>query len=227
LFPSSRTLSAWVLACAALLPGWATSAELSGHVRLQTGSQLLRASEAVDAVVYFRPDAPFDAPAALPPQTMLTRRKQFVPRVLAITVGTEVAFPNQDPILHNAFSTSSGNAFDTGIYGAGDGSRHLFSTPGLVKVYCNVHHAMNAHILILDVPWFARPAEDGSFLLTDLPEGPGTLVVFHDRASVWQQRMDPRAGADPIAVTLSLTRRKVPPHMNKFGRPYGRTSNAY
>lgn len=208
-------------------PGAAAAAELSGTVRLESNGKSLRAGEAVEAIVYFRPDGEFTPPAPLPAQTMLTRRKQFSPRVLAITPGTEVAFPNQDPILHNAFSTSPGNAFDTGVYGAGEGTRHVFDSPGLVKVYCNVHHAMSAHILVLDVPWFTRPDGEGRFLLRDLPEGPGTLVVFHDRASVWQQRVEVGAAPAPVDALLNLTRRKVPPHMNKFGKPYGRGAGQY
>lgn len=200
---------------------------LSGTVSLLSNGQPLRASEAAEAVVYFRPDAAHAAPDPMPAQTMLTRRKQFSPRVLPITPGTEVAFPNQDPILHNAFSTSQGNRFDTGVYGAGEGSAHIFNRPGLVKVYCNVHHAMSAHILVLDVPWFTRPDASGAFQLNDLPEGPGTLVVFHDRASAWQRRLEVGPDLPPIEVKLDLTRRKVPPHMNKFGKPYGRAGAGY
>lgn len=216
-----------LLAMTLLLPCWCVAASLTGQVSLLSNGKPLRASEAADAVVYFRPDAAHEAPAPLPAQSMHTRRKQFSPRVMAITPGTEVSFPNQDPILHNAFSTSPGNQFDTGVYGAGEGSAHVFTRPGLVKVYCNVHHAMSAHILILDVPWFTRPGADGRFELRDLPEGPGTLVVFHDRASAWQQRVEAGTIVAPIAVQLELTRRKVPPHMNKFGKPYGRSGGGY
>lgn len=205
----------------------AHAAELSGTVSIAAMGQSLRASEAAEAVVYFRPAAAFDAPAPMAPVKMSTRRKEFVPRVLAITPGTEVAFPNLDPILHNAFSSSPGNTFDTGVYGTGDGSSHVFTSPGLVKVYCNVHHSMNASILVLDTPWFARPDAQGRFRLENLPDGPGDLVVFHDRTAVWQKRLDPAAASDdPIEVKLELTRRKVPPHMNKFGKPYGRRNEA-
>ncbi|MCK7594706.1 cupredoxin domain-containing protein [Pseudomarimonas salicorniae] len=224
---SVRRLSGLVLAVLAALPLPVAAASLSGQVRLDSSGQALRASEAADAVVYFRPDAAFEPPAPMPPQSMSTRRKQFLPRVMAITPGTEVAFPNQDPILHNAFSSSAGNQFDTGVYGAGEGSRHRFDTPGLVKVYCNVHHAMSAHILVLDVPWFTRPDAEGRFRLDSLPEGPGTLVVFHDRASIWQKRVEIGGAPTEVEVQLSLTRRKVPPHMNKFGKPYGRGVNRY
>lgn len=201
------------------------AAEIRGTVALKASGQALRATEAAEAVVYFRPSAAFEPPAPMAPASMTTRRKEFVPRVLPITPGTTVRFPNLDPILHNAFSTSSGNAFDTGVYGTGDGASHVFARAGLVKVYCNVHHSMTAHVLVLDTPWFTRPDAQGNFVLSGLPDGPGQLVVFHDRTPPWQQVIDP-AASEPLAITLELTRRKVPPHMNKFGKPYGRRGAA-
>lgn len=216
-----------LLLAGVLAGGGAAAAELAGSVVLRSGGQTLRATEAAEAVVYFRPSGSFAPPPAMAPVAMSTRRKEFVPRVLAITPGTEVSFPNLDPILHNAFSTSTGNQFDTGVYGPGDGTRHTFTSAGLVKVYCNVHHAMSGHILVLDTPFFARPDAQGQFRLENLPDGPGTLVVFHDRANPWQQRIDPAQQAGPLQVDLELTRRKVPPHMNKFGKPYGRGGSGY
>jgi hypothetical protein len=157
---------------------------------------------------------------------MITRRMQFVPRVLAVTAGSTVRFPNEDPILHNAFSTSPNNAFDTGLYGSGNGADHTFANPGLVKVYCNVHHSMFGHILVLDTPHFTRPDATGRFELNDLPDGEGDLVVFHDRADPWRQRLVPSATAGEVTVRIDLNKRKVPPHMNKFGKPYRRGANA-
>src|SRR5512144_1540784 len=91
-------------------PGLAAAAGLEGHVGLVVDGKPLRAEEAADVVVYFRPasPAPVQPPAA--PATMSTQRKQFTPRILPIVVGSRVRFPNQDPILHNAFSTSKDNA---------------------------------------------------------------------------------------------------------------------
>jgi len=214
----------WV--CLLLCAGAACAAELRGQISLSAGGKPLRASEAAEAVVYFRPRTAFPPPAPMPAASMSTRRKEFIPRVLAITPGTEVQFPNMDPILHNAFSTSPGNAFDTGVYGSGQGASHVFEKPGLVKVYCNVHHAMAAHILVLDTPWFTKPDAQGRFELHDLPAGPGDLVVFHDRAGPWQQSVDPATQNDPLDIPLELKRRRVPPHMNKFGKPYANSGDA-
>lgn len=200
------------------ISGMVTARDLTGTVQLLSLGQPLRASEAAEAVVYFRPLAAKTLPQPPPEAQMVTRRKQFVPRVVAIQVGQSVRFPNQDPILHNAFSTSIGNEFDSGVYGNGAGAQHVFTKAGLVKVYCNVHHAMFGHILVLDTPWFARPDSVGGFALLGVPDEPGDLVVFHDRAPPWQQRID--AVATNVPVRIELTRRKVPPHMNKFGKPY-------
>jgi plastocyanin len=214
------------LAAAGLLAsGVAAAADLSGKVELYTSGQPLRAAEAAEAIVYFRSRTPQAVQPAKQPALMTTRRKQFVPRVLAVTAGSSVRFPNEDPILHNAFSTSPNNAFDTGLYGSGAGAEHRFDNPGLVKVYCNVHHSMFGHILVLDTPHFTRPDATGRFELTGLPDGEGDLVVFHDRADPWRQRIVP-ASTPEVTVRIDLNKRKVPPHMNKFGKPYRRSANA-
>ena len=212
-----------VAAC--IVPGLASAVDLTGKVELFASGQPLRAAEAADAIVYFRSRTPQKLVPPKEPVPMVTRRKQFVPRVLAIAAGTTVRFPNEDPILHNAFSTSPNNAFDTGLYGSGSGADHTFPNPGLVKVYCNVHHSMFGHILVLDTPYFTRPDAQGRFQLTGLPDGEGDLVVFHDRADPWRQRVLPATTPD-VAVRIDLNKRKVPPHMNKFGKPYRRSANA-
>ena len=199
----------------------ARAAEISGHIDLSSEGKELRPDEAQDAIVYFRPKvAPKVRPAAAP-YVIGTRRKQFVPRVLAITVGSQVRFPNEDPILHNAFSTSKDNAFDVGLYGEGEGQVVTFAHVGYVRVYCNVHHSMIGHILVLDTPYFTHPDGNGNFRLADVPAAAGDLVVWHERATPWVRELTP-GGREPQAIRLELSQRRVPPHMNKFGKPYGR-----
>ncbi len=204
--------------------GAASAATLEGQVTLTLDGKPLRPEEAAEAVVYFRPAAPVPVAAAKQPVEMITLRKQFSPRILPVTVGTEVRFPNQDPILHNAFSTSKDNGFDIGLYGQGEGKAQRFDQPGYVRVYCNVHHSMVGHILVLDTPFFVRPDAQGRFRLKDLPAGKGDLVVWLDRATPWHAQLV--AGTtEPLVVTLELAQKKIPPHMNKFGKPYGRSSD--
>jgi hypothetical protein len=207
-----------------LLPFAGYAAEISGHIDMSAEGKPLRPEEAQDAIVYFRPKIPPQAVPITPPQTMSTLRKQFVPRVLATTVGSEVRFPNQDPILHNAFSTSKDNAFDVGLYGQGDGQSVTFSHTGYVRAYCNVHHSMIGHILVLDTPYFVRPDASGNFRIADVPAVEGDLVVWHDRATPWHSVITVGPTDKPIVVPLELSQRRIPTHLNKFGKSYGRSS---
>ncbi len=173
-------------------------------------------------VVYFQPageKGTVEVPAA--PLVMSMVRKQFDPRVLAVPVGATVAFPNLDPILHNAFSTSRYNAFDAGLYGEGPGKQLRFDRSGLVRVFCNVHRSMVGYILVLDTPWYAKVQSDGSFLLSDLPDGPGTLYLWNERAKPIVKEID-LPTAEAVELELRLNARRVPRHKNKHGRDYKR-----
>ncbi len=172
------------------------------------------------AAVWYEPDGGA-APARPVSAEMTTVRKQFAPDVLVIPVGSTVHFANQDPILHNAFSVSGHNAFDLGLVGAGKGKTVLFREAGLVRVFCNVHHAMFSHVLVVATPYVARPARDGSFVLQGLPEGRGTLHYWHERSEPSEVRVEvPRTGELRLEALVTLPR--VPPHKNKFGRSYTR-----
>ncbi len=217
----------WVALCAlALVAAQGVHAlEIRGELRMTSGGKALRAQVAKDAVVYFRPDS---RPALQVPETpyvLATEGKDFVPRVLPIIVGSTVRFPNNDPILHNAFSTSRSNSFDVGLYGQGEESDPVrFVNPGLVRVYCNVHHSMVAHVLVLDTPYFVVPDESGRFRLSDLPEGPGELLIWHERSTLWRKRFDLLAD-ETVSVEMEASRRRVPAHLNKAGKPYRRSRN--
>ena len=51
--------------------------------------------------------------------TVASKNKRFEPHVVVVPRGGSVAFPNVDPIYHNAFSVSAANAFDLGLYRKG------------------------------------------------------------------------------------------------------------
>lgn len=222
----------WLIALPVLAQGPAPAAPsranptathtLSGSLQLSSGGKPLRPIEGLSAIVYFRPEAPVPLTPPATPFEIVTERKQFNPRSLAIPVGATVRFPNRDPILHNAFSTAEGNAFDVGLYGQGPGESVTFQRPGVVRVFCNVHHSMVAHILVLDTPFSTRPNDRGRFELSALPAGAGELFVWHERAPLWRKRLVLPHG-EAIDVALDLSGRRVPPHLNKFGKPYRRS----
>jgi len=78
---------------------------------------------------------------------------------------------------------------------------------------------------VLDTPYFVRPDSNGNFHLADLPSGAGDLVVWHERATPWHAVVNAGADDKPLAVPLELSQRRIAPHMNKFGKPYGRSAD--
>src|SRR5208282_5968572 len=157
---------------------------------------------------------------------ILQKDKTFSPHVLAIPVGSFVDFPNLDPIFHNAFSSYSGQIFDVGLYPPGTSRSVRFTREGVVRVFCNIHSSMSAMIVVLATPYFAVTAHDGSFTLGDVPAGPYTLRVVHERSS--------EAALDALtrSITVGTEALVLPvlaiseagylsiPHKNKFGQDY-------
>lgn len=208
---------ALVLACQlAYAPARAEDASLAGTLSLMENG--VAVSEAAAAVVWFVPAAGVAPPAPIRAEVQ-TRERRFLPRVTVVPVGSEVWFPNSDPILHNVFSVSAGNRFDLGLYRKGPGKAARISQPGLVRVYCNVHHAMSAFVLALDTPFFARPSADGRFTLEGLPAGAGTIHWWHERASVLSRTVTLPLES-PLALTLELRGTGPVDHLDKNGRPY-------
>jgi plastocyanin len=221
--------------------------ELTGRLVFlaKDGKTPARGVDARQAVVYFEPAETARASRATKepekPYQLLTKNKEFFPHVLPVPVGGTVQFPNQDPILHNVFSVSPGNAFDLGIYRIGPPKEKRFEQAGVVRVYCNVHQAMVAYILVLDTAYYVSPEIDGSFRLTGLPKGPGKLTVWHEQADPWSQELrlpmqQPAAApsgtsapagtsasnAPQVQPRLVVVRPKLLPHLNKTGESYNR-----
>jgi len=179
--------------------------------------------EAADVVVWFVPagGAPKPSPARAEIQT---RERRFTPRITVVPTGSEVWFPNGDPILHNVFSVSPGNRFDLGLYRKGPGKAARIEQTGLVRVYCNVHHSMSAYVLALDTPFVARPDAGGHFTLEGLPPGPGTLHVWHERASLTSREVTLPV-QQPLTLTLELRAAGAIEHLDKNGKPYRETKS--
>nr|NIO08873.1 hypothetical protein [Deltaproteobacteria bacterium] len=86
-------------------------------------------------------------------RVMDQRLLNFVPKVLPIVVGTSVSFPNSDNTWHNVFSKSRAKEFDVGLYPPGESRSVMFDRPGVVRVLCNVHPTMEAHIVVKEHPF--------------------------------------------------------------------------
>ncbi len=140
---------------------------------------LAPASERRHVVVYWRDAQPRDV---LPMHVAIRQENErFTPRAIAVTVGSEVEFPNDDSIYHNVFSLSRAKNFNLGRYPRGDTRRVRFDRPGIVKVFCEIHSHMSATVMVFDHPWFAIPGENGRFELPAMPAGDRQITAWHAR----------------------------------------------
>lgn len=150
-----------------------------------------------------------------------TRGKTLFPHVLAVPVGSTIAFPNDDPISHNLFSLSPGNAFDLGLYRKGAGKTKKFDAPGTVNVYCNVHPNMSAVVHILPTPHHTFAGPGGEYSV-DVPPGRYRLVAWNEQGGKSESTIQVTAGGATGNVLLTIDSRsfRQQQHMNKVGKPY-------
>ncbi len=151
---------------------------------------------------------------------MKSMDKKFQPTVIVIPVGSEVNFPNFDPIYHNVFSVSGDNRFDLGLYKSGASKNVKFEKPGLVRVYCNIHSQMVGFIHVLDSSWFATTGSDGAFELKGVPAGKYLLKTWEEKAG--ESSKEIVVTDAPLVISPEVDSRGfVPkPHLNKFGKAY-------
>jgi plastocyanin len=157
----------------------ATKRATNTYSRTIQESKLAPVSELRNVVVYLK-----DAPKRPLPAIRAEIRQEhenFIPRVVAVPVGTVVEFPNADPIYHNVFSLSRAKAFNLGRYPQGQTRPVRFDKPGLVKVFCEIHSHMSATVMVFDHPWFAIPGDDGRFELPAVPTGDRQITAWHER----------------------------------------------
>lgn len=74
--------------------------------------------------------------------------RQFSVETLDAGVGDEVAFSNDDKVVHNILSRSPVQPFDLGAQKPGDVLRIRLSAAGEIKVECAIHPRMKMTIAV-------------------------------------------------------------------------------
>lgn len=161
-------------------------------------------SELSNVVVFV--DLPKGAPPAAGHATIRQTNEVFVPRLAAVTTGSTVDFPNDDPIFHNVFSLSRVSTFDLGRYPRGESKSRRFDTPGIVKVFCHLHSHMTALVRVFDHPYFTRVDGSGRFSIDGVPSGRYRVVAWHERVGeVVHEAVLSDGGKVSLVFSLPLT----------------------
>lgn len=140
------------------------------------------------------PRGAFDEPE--PGRAVMDQRNEtFVPRLLAVTVGTVVDFPNSDRTYHNVFSLSRPRRFDLGRYATGRSKAVRFDRPGVVRVFCDIHSHMSAFVVVFTHRFFRVTDGDGRYRLDQVPPGTYTVVGWYEGEARVQRSVTIAPGA--------------------------------
>lgn len=126
------------------------------------------------------------------------QNKVFSPYVLPVVQGTTVVFNNSDEMQHNVFGVGA-EEFNLGNWTKGVTREHTFNKLGEVAILCNVHPEMEAYVLVLQNPYFARPEGDGKFRIANVPPGEYVVKAWY-RGKVKKQTVKvPATGSVTVA----------------------------
>jgi len=122
----------------------------------------------------------------------------YIPHVLAFTVGSTVDINNDDGILHNihAYDSKKASLFNEAQPKFKKTITKKIDTAGPINIKCDVHGWMDGWFYGADNPYYAVTEKDGSFKLTDVPPGSYTVEVWHEKLGKSTQKVTVKAKED-------------------------------
>jgi plastocyanin len=124
--------------------------------------------------------------------------KIFSPYVLPVVQGSTVEFRNSDSLQHNVFAVGV-DEFNLGTWTKGAAREYTFSKLGEVAILCNVHPEMEAYVLVLQNPYFARLDSTGNFRIANVPSGDYVIKAWYRGKTKKQSVKVPATGGITIS----------------------------
>ncbi|MGF1610868.1 MAG: hypothetical protein ACFCUQ_15810 [Kiloniellales bacterium] len=129
----------------------------------------------------------------------------FEPHVQVIRAGA-VDIVNSDPILHNTHGYyGKRTAFNVALPNKDQRIEVELTRPGQVRVDCDAHGWMEGWIYVVENPYYAITAADGSFSISDVPAGEYKLVANHALTGPMETTANVESGGS-TEVSIELKR---------------------
>lgn len=160
-----------------------------------------------DAIVYLKAVPKGKAWGKAEKKPALDNRNcRFEPAIQVIRAG-DIDILNSDPVLHNTHGFyGRRTAFNVALPNKGDKVTRDLPRPGMVRVECDAHGWMLAHVFVADSPYYALTGKDGSFSITDVPPGNYTLVVSQNYTGDNEQSVSVKGG-EAVKLAIELKKR--------------------
>lgn len=141
-----------------------------------------------DVFVYLKQAS--GGPAPTKPVLLDQKGCEYIPYVVGLQVGQKLLVRNSDPVLHNVHATPKINKeFNLAqMAGGKDIERTFDQSEVFVRFKCDVHPWMFAYVGVVPHGYFAVTDKDGNFKIEDVPPGKYTLVAFHRKTHVTEDK---------------------------------------
>ena len=149
------------------------------------------------------------------------RGREFLPSLVAVSVGSTISFPNFDTVFHNVFSTSPFGAFDLGLYKAGEAREFTFTKEGIIRLGCNLHANMAAYIAVVSAPAYVVTDEKGNFAFKRVVPGKYKVRAWSIKSKApITQDVTIKAGKNELSIGVAADA-PAGPLPDKFGGKRG------
>ena len=177
----------------------------------------------LNAVVYLKDITAgkgFMMPAT--PVTLTQEHCDFQPHVQLVPPFSSIRIINNDAILHsvhafqfplgqkfvlypNSITYPAHTLFNIAMVATRKESFQQLGEPGIVKTVCDAgHYWMTAYFVVMPHPYFAKVAQDGSFVIDDVPPGKYTLVSWHEYFGTQEKAIQVKEN-QPVSVDFEYT----------------------
>jgi plastocyanin len=177
-----------------------------------------------DAVIELKPlsAAPVSPEHNQPARSKVAQQElTFIPFVSAISVGSQVDFPNFDRTRHHVYSFSPAKVFEIQLYADTPEAPITFDKTGIVALGCNIHDYMQAYIYVGHTDLVAVTNTDGQAVLPQLADGRYQLLLWHPWQIASPEVTEFEVSTDLTlskTLTIDLQQRKPAPPQRGFGR---------
>lgn len=146
-----------------------------------------------DVFVYLKEGVANKPAPSAKPAVLDQKGCEYIPYVIGLQTKQKLLVKNSDPVLHNVHPTPAvaGNKeSNRAQLPNGPDQEYAFDNPEVLLRYkCDVHPWMFAYVGVVDHPYFAVSAKDGTFKIPNVPPGTYTIEAFHRKGGTQTQKI--------------------------------------
>jgi hypothetical protein len=138
---------------------------------------------------------------------------EYIPYVSAVQTKQKILVRTEDPILHNVdivpavadnAAAIAGHSNQAQGPGAGDLAVSFPAEESFLKFKCDVHPWMFAYVTVVDSPYFAVSAADGTYKIANVPPGTYTIQAAHRKAGKATKDVEVKDANVTVDFTLAV-----------------------